>query len=469
MIYAMWKRKVAAGVYLAFGVGLLLWIIPQEVLDRYPLLRIGLGVVAALCIFGAAYEWWWRKDDAPRSAQRELSGEQMRQIQAHLSAWPAYKPNEAHKRNLINVWASPLAPDGRQYARQIAMALNADGHGVWSDSDVLDFTHESEPKFRAMHDANITVFGEDIASHAGAPLHQVLVEAFRAAQVDVTPCIDVNQLGGVIGIVIGKGTNPRQVGQVTSTSAQASIGTMFDREIVQLSTPVERGRSSVGLIKQERRPRIRIDYSYTWSHVGPQSADPQMHIRNAGDDEAKRVHVRPIHIQFGARCLPRRIVFCPIDVLGITGPDQTKVLFPAFHGSHLLENFKASCGIAGFLFDSYFAQTDATVSPAPGAEPWIITKVSDSVQPNGPRLYRSSRRPLIKCVHSVPEIAEGWVPIRVVYFDDYNRRYAARFKLSFTIMGLALATARIELVSDGEPTMPSAPHSSALALRSASC
>jgi hypothetical protein len=60
----LWKRKVAAGWYVGAGLAFLFVGVPPHWLDSGPV-RTTFIVVGALCLVGAAYEWWWRKDPAP--------------------------------------------------------------------------------------------------------------------------------------------------------------------------------------------------------------------------------------------------------------------------------------------------------------------------------------------------------------------------------------------------------------------
>lgn len=137
------------------------------------------------------------------SQPRRLTDEQMKTITEHARSWPAFK-DEPHKRRLINVMASPKGYDSGSYAGQILMALESGGIYA-SDDAVHAFTFDFDEKFAVMHDANVTIFGSDRDEHEGQPLHDLLFEAFKAADIDVTQTVDVNQIGGLVAVVVGRG------------------------------------------------------------------------------------------------------------------------------------------------------------------------------------------------------------------------------------------------------------------------
>jgi hypothetical protein len=60
----MWKRKVTAGAYVTVAITIVAFITPGRWLDTFPGLRVVGGLIVALCVVGAVYEWWWRPADA---------------------------------------------------------------------------------------------------------------------------------------------------------------------------------------------------------------------------------------------------------------------------------------------------------------------------------------------------------------------------------------------------------------------
>ena len=60
MFRGLFRRRVLAGTYLAAAIAVAVFIVPPRWLDDYPGIRVALAVFVVLCLFGAAYEWWWR-------------------------------------------------------------------------------------------------------------------------------------------------------------------------------------------------------------------------------------------------------------------------------------------------------------------------------------------------------------------------------------------------------------------------
>jgi len=142
---------------------------------------------------------------------RRITDEQHRIIATVCDAWPAYR-QVPHERR-VNVLATSKADDAMSYARQLRRAIN-DG-AIYSD-EVLDYDFGTvlEPteqwrrdneKFLSFHENNVTIFGSDHEQHDGNPMHEVLVEALQRAGVPVTAYVDVNQIGGMIAVIVGRG------------------------------------------------------------------------------------------------------------------------------------------------------------------------------------------------------------------------------------------------------------------------
>src|ERR1700680_2942254 len=110
---------------------------------------------------------------------------------------------------------------------------------------------------------------------------------------------------------------------------QAELATEHLRSVGQLSRQI--GDLSARITKlEERRPRVRIDYDFVGPLAPTTGAPPPivpMIARNAGEIEAKRVHLRPI--QFAA---DHRLVFHKLDVLGTTEQDSQRMIRMTFHG-----------------------------------------------------------------------------------------------------------------------------------------
>lgn len=197
--------------------------LPKEWAHLTPLLTIA-GFACALWALGTtdskAIEVVYRENiehrrriaELEKTRPRQLTPEQSRRISARLCRWPAYR-EEMHKRPWVLILASPAALDAKDFARQIRLALEQGGLFV---DDVEDFTwgspvenrlqfKEENRKFLALHDANVTVFGSDLQPHDGEPLHELLVEALQAGNVDVTAHVAPNQIGGQIAVVVGRG------------------------------------------------------------------------------------------------------------------------------------------------------------------------------------------------------------------------------------------------------------------------
>jgi hypothetical protein len=151
---------------------------------------------------------------------RSLTTEQMRRIAEHLRAWPAHA-DRANLRHML-VGASPHAHDGKAFAGQLKMAF--ENGGVWS-GDVFDFTlgdpGDGRPEFQdenrrmlAAHEANLTVWGSDMAEHEGEPLDVVILGALRSAGVDVTHAPGPTSIGGEIAVIVGSGVLTEAVREV---------------------------------------------------------------------------------------------------------------------------------------------------------------------------------------------------------------------------------------------------------------
>jgi hypothetical protein len=188
-------------------------------------------------------------------------------------------------------------------------------------------------------------------------------------------------------------------------------------------------RNRIGRLEQPR-PRIRIDFEYAAGILVEPQPQPPIVVRNAGDIEAKRVHIKPIRFGFENR----KIVFRPVDVLGVSDRDRAKRVTATLYGLDL-KDFK-NMNFCGFLVQTYFAET----------------RDIDLGGPDAPAT-NASRKAMKRVVHGALGIADVTIDLRATYFDDFDRRYVGRYRLSFRAMGHQLASAKIELLSDGEPTV----------------
>jgi hypothetical protein len=168
-----------------------------------------LGMTGSATTELAIKELMDRVDELQKYRPRELHQRQMDIIAEKVAAWPAYRPNETYRRRMIHIAYSYKAVDGQAYAAQIAGALEAGGRGIAPPGENLGaFNWEFEEKFKKMHEANITIFGHDDEEsiHNCVPVEDVIFDALKAADVDVTQVKDTNQYGGRVAVIIGKGT-----------------------------------------------------------------------------------------------------------------------------------------------------------------------------------------------------------------------------------------------------------------------
>jgi hypothetical protein len=155
---------------------------------------------------------------------------------------------------------------------------------------------------------------------------------------------------------------------------------------------------------------------------------PHMTVRNDGDIEARRVYIGPL--RFGAG---RKIVFHKVDVL------------PASNQLESRRDVRLTCygvdwqktNIPDFLFEGYSEDSRAIVLP----------------QPDAPATFQTGQV-IKRRVYSAMGMADATMDMRMTYYDNHCRRYSATFRLKFRILGYHTVSARVELLSDGEPVRP---------------
>ncbi len=146
---------------------------------------------------------------------RIITPNQIRQIAESLRAWPAYRDMPYNRRAIV--FASPQGFDAKNYAGQIRLALE---RGLIWTEEVIDFTHGDETYLAGehaelnqhllnAHDANVTIWGSDTIEHSGDPLDQALLDAFRVAGVDAVHHPGPTSFGGMVAVIVGRGTATR--------------------------------------------------------------------------------------------------------------------------------------------------------------------------------------------------------------------------------------------------------------------
>ena len=146
---------------------------------------------------------------------RGLTDEQPLRISRRAKRWTDMHSTPS---NLpwIHILATPKAADAKSYAGQIRLALEAGG--VYSD-EITDFRfgnavdnreewRDENAKFLSLHDANVTIFGNDDNHDDREPLHLMLADALLAAGIDTILQEGPNQIGGRVAIVIGTAAKP---------------------------------------------------------------------------------------------------------------------------------------------------------------------------------------------------------------------------------------------------------------------
>lgn len=177
---------------------------------------------------------------------------------------------------------------------------------------------------------------------------------------------------------------------------------------------------------EERRPRIRIGYvPPSVIRQPPESpilgiiSDAYIVVKNTGEIEARRVYIKPIRFGFDGR----RIVFDPVDVLD---RDSSKPVDAAFYMRKKLRRVS----LERFLVETRFAKTD-------------------SIELGGAELPATEMKLLLD---EAIDKGDDTIEMRATYRDNYGHRYSARYRLRFGIQGKQVASAKVDVISDGEPT-----------------